>query len=224
MNGGDAALSIEISGIRPTRMELLRLRRRRVLAEDVLEILKKVMAALTMTLFEFVRKIPALKRQAGETLGEAYGLFLEASMLAGSRKLEEISWVTRPIDFGVSMSTRSGIMGIALPTLKLEEEKGEILGPRYSLLDTPAMLDESGRKVKSALEAITKLAEAQASLKEILEVMSLKRRQTNRIQHRILPQLDAAIQYIETVLEETERQDTVRIRVLQKKRMKTEPS
>lgn len=205
-------------------MELLRLRRRRELAEDVLEILKKVMAALTMTLFQVVKEIPTLRKQIRDTLGEAYSLYLEATMLVGPRKIEEVSWVARPFDFDVSMTARSGIMGITLPSLQIEEKKDGSLAPRYSLTDTPAVLDESGLKIRSALQAITKLVELQASLREILEIMSLKRRQTNRIQHRILPQLDAAIRYIETVLEETERQDTVRIRVLQRKRMRTNSS
>jgi V/A-type H+-transporting ATPase subunit D len=203
-------------------MELLRLRRRRVLADGVLEILKKVMATLTMTLFEIVREVPALRKEMNETLKEAYSLYLEATMLAGSRKIEENSWVARPIDFDISMKTTSGILGITIPTLELEEKEEDVPGPRYGLSDTPAKLDESGEKLRKSLQSIVKLVQTQASLKEVLEAMSIKRRQTNRIQHRILPQLDAAIRYIEAVLEETERQDTIRIRALQRKRRRNE--
>jgi V/A-type H+-transporting ATPase subunit D len=205
-------------------MELLRLRRRRMLADDVLEILKKVMATLTMTLFEIVRKVPAIRKEANETLKEAYELYLEAVMLAGSRKIEEVSWVARPVDLDISMKTTKGILGITLPTLELKEKEESTLGPRYGLSDTPVKLDESGEKLRKSLQTIVKLVETQVSLKEVLEAMSIKRRQTNRIQHRILPQLDGAIRYIETVLEETERQDTIRIRALQRKRRRNEPS
>lgn len=195
-----------------------------MLADDVLEILKKVMATLTMTLFEIVRKVPAIRKEANETLKEAYELYLEAVMLAGSRKIEEVSWVARPVDLDISMKTTKGILGITLPTLELKEKEGSTLGPRYGLSDTPVKLDESGEKLRKSLQTIVKLVETQVSLKEVLEAMSIKRRQTNRIQHRILPQLDGAIRYIETVLEETERQDTIRIRALQRKRRRNEPS
>ncbi|MCK4885560.1 hypothetical protein KAS24_05750, partial [Candidatus Bathyarchaeota archaeon] len=40
----------------------------------------------------------------------------------------------------------------------------------------------------------------------------------NRIEFKILPQLNAAIRYVELILEETERQDAIRVRVLQRKR------
>jgi V/A-type H+-transporting ATPase subunit D len=92
------------------------------------------------------------------------------------------------------------------------------LGPRFSLLDTPAKLDESALKIEVALTHAIKLAEIEASMREILDVISIKKRQINRIQYKILPQLDAAIRYIELILEETERQDAIRVRVLQRKR------
>jgi vacuolar-type H+-ATPase subunit D/Vma8 len=63
-----------------------------------------------------------------------------------------------------------------------------------------------------------KLAEIEGSVRILLEVMAIKKRQMNRIQFKILPQLNAAIRYIELILEETERQDAVRVRVLQRKR------
>ena len=78
--------------------------------------------------------------------------------------------------------------------------------------------DESVLRIKVALNNIIKLAEIEASMREILDVMAAKRRQINRIQYKILPQLDATIRYIELILEETERQDALRVRVLQRKR------
>ena len=92
------------------------------------------------------------------------------------------------------------------------------MGPRFSISETPAKLDESALKIKAALSHIVKLAETEASMRGILDVMSTKRRQMNRIQYKILPLLDAAIRYIELILEETERQDAIRVRVLQSKR------
>ncbi len=90
--------------------------------------------------------------------------------------------------------------------------------PRFNPLDTPANLDESASKIKDALYDIVKLAEIQESMKILLEVMATKKRQMNRLQFKILPELDSTIRYIELILEETERQDAIRVRVLQRKR------
>lgn len=217
------ALSVELTGIHPTRLELLRLRRRKKMAEGIVDILKKDLDALTVTLFEFLKEIPSLRGQIHEVFDEAYGLFVEAEMIAGSRKIEEISLVSQPIDFNVDIAARSGILGISLPTFQLTEGSVNTLGPRFSLLDTPAKLDESALKIEVALTHAVKFAEIEASMREILDVISIKKRQINRIQYKVLPQLDAAIRYIALILEETERQDAIRVRVLQRKRKERAP-
>lgn len=210
-------MSVELAGIHPTRIELVRLRRRKALAEGIVDILKKDLDALTASLFELAQTVPQMRNEIREALKEGYTLFVEAEMIAGSRKIEEISLVARPIEMDIQVGSRSGVLGISLPTFELA--KGTTSAePRYNLLDSPVKLDESSVKVREALVQIVRLAEAEGSMNEILEVMSIKRRQINRLQYKVLPQLDAAIRYIELILEETERQDAIRVRVLQRKR------
>jgi len=210
-------MSVELATIHPTRLELLRLRRRKSMAEGIVDILKKDLDALILNLFDLVKKIPPLRDKMYKTLREAYNLFIEAEMISGSKRIEETSLVTQPIDFKISEGTTKGVLGILLPTFQLSEGT-RITGPRFNPLDTPANLDESASKIKDTLYDIVKLAEIEGSMRIILEVMSIKKRQMNRLQFKILPQLNAAIRYIELILEETERQDAIRVRVLQRKR------
>ena len=210
-------MSVELANIHPTRLELLRLKHRKSMAEGIVDILKKELDALTINLFEFVKKIPLLRDKMYTTLKEAYTLFTEAEMISGSKKIEETSLVTQPIDFKISEDKKKGVLGILFPTFQLIEGT-RILGPRFNPLDTPANLDESASKIKDALYDIVQLAEIEASMKVLLEVMAIKKRQMNRLQFKILPELDSTIRYIELILEETERQDAIRVRVLQRKR------
>jgi len=210
-------MSIELASVHPTRLELLRLRRRKSMAEGIVDILKKDLDALTLKLFELVKKFPPLRETMHKTLKEAYNLFVGAEMISGSRKIEGVSLSAQSIDFRVKEGKQKGVLGILFPTLQLSEGH-RVLGPRFNLLDTPANLDKSASKIKIALYDIVKLAEIEASVRTLLEIMAIKKRQMNRIQFKILPQLDAAIRYIELILEETERQDSIRVRVLQRKR------
>ncbi len=212
------ALSVELTGIHPTRLELLRLKRRRARAQGIIDILKQDLEALTAMLFELLKEVPSLRDQISVALKEAYSLFVESEMITGSRKIEEVSLVAQPLNFNISIGEKSGVIGISLPTFQLTEGTTRTLGPRFSILDTPVKLDESISKIRITLNHIVKFAETEASIRAILDVMSIKRRQINRIQYKVLPQLDAAIRYIELILEETERQDAIRVRVLQRKR------
>ena len=210
-------MSVELANIHPTRLELLRLKHRKSMAEGIVDILKKELDALTLNLFEFVKKIPLLRDKMYTTLREAYNLFIEAEMISGSKRIEETSLVAQPIDFKISEDKKKGVLGILFPTFQFIEGT-RILGPRFNPLDTPANLDESASKIKDTLYDIVKLAEIQESMKILLEVMATKKRQMNRLQFKILPEIDSTIRYIELILEETERQDAIRVRVLQRKR------
>ncbi len=210
-------MSAELASVHPTRLELLRLKHRKSMAEGIVDILKKDLDALTLTLFELVKKISPLRDQMYATLREAYNLFVEAEMISGSKRIEEASLVAQPLDYKISEEEKKGVLGLLFPVFQLVEET-RISGPRFNPLDTPASLDESSSKIKDALHDAVKLAEIQESVKILLEVIAKKKRQMNRIQFKILPELDATIRYIELILEETERQDAIRVRVLQRKR------
>ena len=68
-------MSVELASVHPTRLELLRLKHRKSMAEGIVDILKKELDALTLTLFELVKKISPLRDQMYATLREAYNSF-----------------------------------------------------------------------------------------------------------------------------------------------------
>jgi V/A-type H+-transporting ATPase subunit D len=212
------ALSVEIANVHPTRQELLKLRRRKAMAEGIVDILKKDLDALTVALFDLAKEVPPIRRQMMSGLSEAYNLYVEAEMIVGPRKIKELSIIAQPADFHVDTGERKGVLGISLPTFKLIKETSSELKPRFSLMDSPAKLDESASQIEAVLDKAIELAQIEASMHEVLDLMATKKRQVNRIQYKILPQLDSAIRYIELILEETERQDAIRVRVLQRKR------
>jgi V/A-type H+-transporting ATPase subunit D len=210
-------MSVELAIVRPTRLELLRLKHRKSMADGIVDILKKEVDALTLTLFELVKKRSPLRDKIYTTLREAFTLFVEAQMISGTKRIEEASLVVQPIDFKISEETEKGVLGLLFPVFQLVEGT-QISGPRFNPLDTSANLDDSSSKIKEALESVAKFAEIEESVKILLDVIAIKKRQMNRLQFKILPELDSTISYIELILEETERQDSIRVRVLQRKR------
>ena len=211
-------MSGDLGSVHPTRLELMRLKRRRTLAAGIVDILEKDLETLMTTLFEILKEIQSFRSRIRDTLDEAYRLFIETEMVISSRKIEEVSLATRPIDFVLNVGERSGVLGILFATFQLTKEKNVKQTPRFSILDTSVRLDESISRTWDALDQIIKAVELEVSIREILEVISLKKRQVNRLQYKVLPELDKAIRYVELILEETERQDAIRVRVLQRKR------
>ena len=211
-------MSAERLEVHPTRLELLALKRRKILAEGIADILQKDLEVLIISLVKYRERASILRTQLYDTLKKSYNKFIEAEMVSGNLKVKELALTTTPIDFNVETITTTGVLGIQFPSLKLVKQGRGGNEPRVSLFDAPIQLEEAASRTNDVIAAVTELASITAAIREILEVISLKRRQINRIRYKIVPQFDATIDYIEYILEEIEQQDTIRVRVLQRKR------
>lgn len=203
--------------VHPTRLELLRLKKRKALAEGIADILQKDLETLIIALIEFRQKASAFRGQLHEKMIHAYSSFMEAEMIAGSIVAREISMSAPTNEFNVETYTTRGVLGLPFSIFNFSKDS-RIHKPRFDISETPFQLEEAASEIEEALDFIVKLAELMAIIREILEMISLKRRQINRIRFKIIPQLDATIRYVELILEEIERQDAIRVRVLQRKR------
>lgn len=209
----------EFEAVQPTRLELLRMKRRKTIAQSVVEHLKKELLTLTLRLYELAKKRKVEQTLLNESLRKAYGLFVQAEMISGQRSIEEASLTSKVINFnvlkGVERDEKLGLSFLSFTFLKdaLEHEL-----PRYGITDTSASLDESSVEIQKSLNKIVQIAELESSIIVLLNAISIRRRRLNRIQNRVLPQIDNTIKRIEFVIDEIERQDAVRVRVLQRKR------
>ena len=211
-------MSAERLEVHPTRLELIALKRRKILAEAIADILQKDLEVLIISLVEYREKASVLQTQLYDVLTRSYSQFIEAEMVSSSLKVKELALTTTPIDFNVKTSTATGVLGIQFPSLKLIKQGENKHQTRLSLLDAPIQLEEAASRINNVMNAVVELASLTAAIRELLEVISLKRRQINRIQFKIIPQFDTTIEYIEYMLEEIELQDAIRVRVLQRKR------
>ncbi|TMI46866.1 V-type ATP synthase subunit D, partial [Candidatus Bathyarchaeota archaeon] len=113
-----------VAGARPTRMELIALRRRRRIAQRGGDLLREKLDALMIEFFQFAREITALRQKTQDLLFQAYEKFAEAQMLMGFTRVEETS-LTVQDRFDVDASTRN-VIGVSIPyvSVKLKPLEG----------------------------------------------------------------------------------------------------
>src|SRR3989440_12892592 len=113
-----------LPGARPTRMELIALRKRRNIAQRGQDLLREKLDALMIEFFQFAREITALRAKMQDILNRTYLRFAVAEMLMGSTRLEETS-LTAQGRFDVDASTRIVIGGSILPSqVQLRQSEG----------------------------------------------------------------------------------------------------
>jgi V/A-type H+-transporting ATPase subunit D len=211
-------MSAERLEVHPTRLELLALKRRKTLAEGIADILQKDLEVLIFSLVEYRERATILRTQLYDILTKSYSQFIEAEMVSGSLKVKELALTTTPIDFNVETGMATGVLGIQFPSLRLIKQEQKDHKTRLSLTDAPMQLEEAASRINDVMNAVVELASLTTAIRALLEIISLKRRQINRIRFKIVPNLDNTIEYIQFILDEIEQQDAIRVRVLQRKR------
>ncbi|MEM1513091.1 MAG: V-type ATP synthase subunit D [Candidatus Jordarchaeales archaeon] len=206
-----------IEGVHPTRMELLALKRRIVLAEKGHDLLKEKRDALVMHFFDILEDAGRLRRELNNALKEAFEALILAKMVMGPLKVEEAAMGAESL-YEVEVSLQN-IMGVKVPLLNIKE--GKVKMPPYGFADTSAILDEATKKFREALKLAIQLAEVETAVKKLAEEIDKTKRRVNALKYIIIPKLENTIRYISLHLEEREREDLFRLKrvkaILEKK-------
>ena len=202
-----------LTGIHPTRMELLALRKRKQIAERGGDLLREKLDALMIEFFQLVREISALRTRSQQLLSDAYSRFSESQVLLGFTKLEETSL---GVDDRFLLETSSrNVIGVAIPFLQINVETIE--GVPYNMLETSAKLDEATAKMAEAVKAVAELSSSQAAIIKLAEAIAATKRRVNCLEFIIIPGMLNTIRYIEMHLQEREREDFFRLKRIKRR-------
>ncbi|MFA5101679.1 MAG: V-type ATP synthase subunit D [Candidatus Thermoplasmatota archaeon] len=196
-----------LEGVNPTRMELLEIRKKVVLAEKGHKLLEEKRDALVEKFFSVIEKRNALKKQVDAGFQDAFLSLLHAQMLLGEQQVNEASYISAEI--GEITFETDNIMGVRISKIKTTDLQ-EPEPPLYGFSETCASLDDAYQKFNALLRLVLPLAEVEENIQSLsIEIEKTKRR-VNVLENTLIPKLYATIKYIEMRLEEQEREDFFR--------------
>jgi len=199
-----------LANVKPTRMELLKLRRRVKLADRGHKLLKEKRDALVSEFMIIIRQYREARSFAEESLRTAFHNLLMAEVLLGSRDIEQISGITlRDIDIDLSIKN---IMGVSIPVLKAYDLVRKVNERGYGFLSTTAKLDDAAKSFEESLLLLINLAEVEESVRRIAEEIEKTKRRVNALEYIVIPRLKATIKHIEMRMEEIERESFMRLK------------
>jgi len=199
-----------MEGVKPTRMQLLEIRKRRLLAVKGHELLSQKRDALISNFFEIIKNRKERREEMEEKIRRAFESLIEAEMLMGEEQVRNLAdGAKEGRDIKVE---RKNIMGVPIVNFSIEE--GAIAS--YGMLDTTSNLYEAINRGREALDAIVEVAGIEGSIQKLGKEIEKTKRRVNALEHIFIPKLEGTIAYIERQLEEREREDFFR-----RKRMKT---
>lgn len=196
-----------ISGVRPTRIELLKLKRQEVLAQRGHDLLEEKLDAMVMEFFRYLDSYIHIRKAAQESVDQALVALSAAHLVIGRNKLEELAVSSRKME-DIAMYTRS-IMGVRVPGIDLPETLFPY--PRgYSCFGTTSHVDGAAAAFEHSARLILELAELEGTVRRLALEIRNTRRRVNALENILIPRLQATRRYIEMHLEEREREDLFR--------------
>jgi V/A-type H+-transporting ATPase subunit D len=203
-----------IEGINPTRMELLKLKDREKLAVKGHSLLKEKRNALIMEFFNILERVKGSREGVEATLQEAYKDLNDAQMVMGDLAVQKSAMSVKE-SVNVEIESRS-VMGVVVPLIESEIGQKNMVQRGYGFLETSVKLDEAASKFEESIKLIIELAEIEKTIMLLaIEIESTKRR-VNALEHIIIPKLENTVKYIEMRLEEMERENFVRLKMIKK--------
>ncbi|MBW2003344.1 MAG: V-type ATP synthase subunit D [Deltaproteobacteria bacterium] len=199
-----------LQNVKPTRMELLKLRKRVKLADKGHRLLKEKRDALISEFMVVIKEYKDARKRAEENLKVAFYNLLMAEVLLGSRDLEQISEITLR-DINLDFMTKN-IMGVSVPIMKIDNVIRRVHERGYGFLSTNAKLDDAAKNFEESILSIVKLAEVEESVRRIAEEVEKTKRRVNALEYIVIPGLKATIKHIEMRMEEIERESFLRLK------------
>lgn len=199
---------VQLIRVRPTKIELVKLRRRLALSTRVQKIVKDRLAILTMEFLQSARETVKVKKLLINAYSEAYKALSITIGYHGYLALEK-HFVASEKDIIFILGARN-IAGVKINSLDLEEREASIRG--YDLIDSSAWLDHSSKLFEECLQATVNLAEVQSSMELLGAEINKAKRISNALEYLILPSLQLTIKYLSMKFEERDREEKGRLK------------
>lgn len=186
--------------VRPTRLELLRTRRRIVVAKKGLNLLKLKRTALIVEFFSISKEAMRLRGDLQARIKRGYESIRLAEMMEGPTRLENISMLLADLS-PVTVSTKN-VMGVRTPRV---DAGGYVPMSAPDLLDLPTSVQESIRHFQGIYRVVLDIAEKENALRRLLKEIEKTKRRASAIENVLIPRLQETVRYIKFRFDEMER-------------------
>ncbi|MGM5485056.1 MAG: V-type ATP synthase subunit D [Nanobdellota archaeon] len=195
-----------------TRMELLARKKKIKLASKGHKLLKQKRDALISEFFTLVDKVKKKRKEVEKELEESYRSLIMAQAVDGVEEVKRAADSAKEIPD--VKETRKTVMGVRVPQYDIELED---YNPSYSMISTSTQLDTAASNFNNALKNLLKLAEMEKSVELLSEEIKKTKRKVNALERVMLPRLREDVTYITMRLEEMERENFSRLKMIKKR-------
>lgn len=195
-----------ILGVNPTRMELLKLKKRIAIAKRGHKLLKDKQDELMRKFLLMIEKTRSLRIEVEKALKDVFKDFVRACSINPATFIDnQLKYQKQPLEIKLTKERVLNLELIHFEVVKLPEH------PKYSFFATTSDLDRALVNFRKILPKMIELAEFEIKIKLIAEEIKRTRRRVNALEYIFIPNLVDTVSYINMKLAELERSSLVRL-------------
>jgi V/A-type H+-transporting ATPase subunit D len=198
--------------VAPTRSNLLRLQHDLEIAQRGHDLLDEKRRALIMEVMTMVEDAEAGASHMQAEFEEAYRALLLARMGLGS---ENLNWIALSAVHEPEVHiSQHRIMGVPVAIVHRESEPPKL---QYGLGDTSVALDEAVQRFRDLLALVYQMAEMLTAIWRLTREIKKTQRHVKSLENIAIPRYQSNLKFIEDTLEEKERDEFFRTKLVKKR-------
>ncbi len=191
----------------PTKSNLMNAKKSLALANLGYDLMDKKRTILIREMMQLIDRAAQVQDKIDVVYREAYRALQRANITLG---VCEGYAQAVPIDESLTLDYRS-VMGVELPTVHINQAEYEL---HYGLHDTNSQLDEASIKFTQVKLLTAELAEVESSVYKLAIAIKKTQKRANALHNVLIPKFQGIIKFISEALEEKEREDFARLKVI----------
>jgi len=196
--------------IKPTRSELINIKRRIKLSERGYNILKMKRDGLILEFFKVLQQAKDSRGALTERYTHAMEMIALAETVEGAIGVKAAAFSASDIP-AITLASKN-IMGVVVPEIEASSVRKGVLDRGYGMLGTSAVIDETAEAFEDLLEAVIEAAEIETTMKRLLDEIESTKRRVNALEFKVIPELTEARDFIKMRLDEMEREELFRLK------------
>ncbi len=199
-----------LQNYKPTRSQLLQLRRTRRMAERGYRLLKLKRDALIVEFFRVLDRAKTMRSNLAQKYVVAEQRIAIARAIEGSLGIRSAALASRDVPT-LDLKTKN-VMGIIVPKIDAKSVRKKLEDRGYGVITTSARIDEAAEAYEALVEDVVVAAEIETTMRRLIEEIEKVKRRVNALEYRVIPELKTTEAFIRQRLEEMERDNFMRLK------------
>lgn len=199
--------------VSPTKGNLIASQKSLALARTGYELMDRKRNILVREMMGLIDHANALRGRIDTTYQTAYAALRMANITLG---LCESVAQSAPIEDGLVLNARS-VMGVEIPTVRIKETQPKRC---YGFGSTNSAFDQAYISFHNVKLMLVELAEVENSVYRLAVAIKKTQSRANALKNIIIPNLEYTVRFISGALEEKEREEFSRLKVIKRNKEK----